>query len=153
MAGHIGHLGRDRLPPEALVELLRQAQPKREQVGVHQLAVQRAGQPVPDDIAGMNRPFEPGALLGRGLLKVLVDQPRAGRPAKAGLAACLAQLVGHRQRARDEIFEVACYHVARKIGEPDVEVRLEHQVDDLRLRLAHGRAAFLLEDEQVETQL
>ena len=134
--GHVGELGRQGLHAKAPVEPLREQQPGAEQVGVHQLAVRGERQRVPGDFAAPDGFLHRAPPVGVGLLKIFVDQPRAGRPDEAVRAVLLAHAPRQRQRGRDVTGEILLRHIGGVIGKADVQVRFEDQVNFER----HGRS-------------
>lgn len=130
MAGHVRHFCSDRLPTEAAVELGRIGKPGPEESGTHELRMGGERQAVPTDHPLLDRPFKPRHLLGRTRIEVVPDEPGAGRPDELRVLRVLGvKMLARRDRLRDEALVIEPPHVFRMVGEADIEMGLEDQVD------------------------
>ena len=75
MAGNVGHLGAGGGAAEAGVERMREGDAGGDHVGVHHLGLPAEGDGVPGDVALGDGLLHAAAVLGRGLLEILVEQP------------------------------------------------------------------------------
>ncbi len=140
VAGHVGHFRRDRFHAEAAVEFLRVRQSRAEQGRRHQFGVRRERQRVPADQAVFDRAFEPAHALGRLRFEVIPDQPGAGGPDEQALLRIFAQeMLARVERAGNENLVVLPPHPFGELGEADIEMRLEDEVDGRR---GHGGSIF-----------
>ena len=132
VAGDVGHLGGDRGAAEAAIELLAVGEAGAEEVGRHQLGMRREGQGVPADQAPLDRPFQAGRRGFAGMLEMVEDQPGARRPDEFWMRRILVEeMLAGIDRLRDEALMVLPAHLLGMVGEADVEVRLEDEMDHL----------------------
>ncbi len=129
VTGHIGHLGSDGLAAEPAVEFLREFETGGEEGRVHQFAVDGKGESVPGEVPGDDGVLHAAASVELGVFQVLVDQPGPGRPDEALGALGLAEDLGVAECPGDEAGEIVGNDVPGEIGETDVEVSLEDEMN------------------------
>lgn len=129
VAGHVGHLGGDSVAVVALVEAGREGQSALEEGPIHGFGLDGVGHAVPDDVAAAYGAFEAFDVGRRGLVQVFPYEPGAGGPDVAFAAAVGSQPFGYVEGFGDEFVEVVLLDFGAQVGEADVEVSLEDDVD------------------------
>ncbi|MPN09764.1 hypothetical protein SDC9_157056 [bioreactor metagenome] len=87
-------------------------------------------QRVPGDVAALHRILQFLSIQRVGSLQILVQQPRSDRPAVAeSVVVMLPEVVGRFDRLRNVAFQIPRRHSLRQIGEPDIEMSFEDDLD------------------------
>ncbi|BDZ49486.1 hypothetical protein GCM10025867_17270 [Frondihabitans sucicola] len=133
VTGNVGHLGGDPGGSEAFVEALRDRQRVLDEGPVHELRVRRAGEGVPDDPAARDRLLHPRHSVRVGSIEKGLHEPGSRRPDERGVGR-LGELLGQVEGTRDPVLDVLVEYGVRAPREPQIEMRLEDDVD----RLDHG---------------
>ena len=131
MSRHIGQLGGDGFPFEPPVQI--RGNPCGEAIEriIGQFAVEREGEGVPDNIALTDRLLQLFSFFRIRLFQILGDQPGSHRPDIAELAGpyTFPKVIRRFDRITDVAFEVLVNDIVRQIGESDIQMGLENEID------------------------
>ena len=131
MSRNVGELCRDGVFFEFFVKLGGDGKTETVKRIICELAVHGERKRMPDDVPAFNRLFETlFSLLIRGA-QILGNEPRADRPAVAEIACpdAVAEIFRRLDCIADEALEIFVNDIRSHIGEADVEMCFENDVD------------------------
>ncbi len=145
MARYIGHLGSGRGFAKSTVQSLRQSDASGDHRSIHHLGLPAKGKSVPRNVSTGNGMLHSLAIVGCGLLEVLIEQPGTCRP-DVGARTRLAHFLGHLDRLGEKLGEIPVNDRSLRVNKAGIEMTLEHDQDTLDLpirRRLHGEGSAL----------